>query len=125
MGIITRCCCGLDVHKKSVVACLRVVDAAGRLYKEVRTFGPMTADLLALAEGWTAAGCTQVALGSPGVYVRRITVRALALAERTGAEGDLWGKDSPRGESQRGQHHGVEAGRPSSRVWSGSARPVG
>src|SRR5438045_980719 len=54
MEILARCCCGLDVHKKTVVACLRVVDAAGRLHKEVRTFGTMTADLLALAEWLTA-----------------------------------------------------------------------
>ena len=37
-----------------MVACLRTVDAAGRVHKEVRTFGTMTADLLALAEWLTA-----------------------------------------------------------------------
>jgi transposase len=72
MEIIARCCCGPDVHKKSVVACLRVVDAAGRLHKEVRTFGTMTADLLALAEWLTAAECSQVAMESTGVYWRPV-----------------------------------------------------
>src|SRR5215831_2564834 len=33
MEILTSCCCGLDVHKKTVVACLRTVDAAGRVHK--------------------------------------------------------------------------------------------
>jgi transposase len=72
MEIVARCCCGLDVHKKSVVACLRAVDAAGRLHKEGRTFGTMTADLLALAEWLAAAGCTQVAMESTGVYWRPV-----------------------------------------------------
>jgi transposase len=72
MEIIARCCWGLDVHKKNVVACLRVVDAVGRLHKEVRTFGTMTADLLTLAEWLTAAECTQVAMESTGVYWRPV-----------------------------------------------------
>ncbi len=72
MEIVARCCCGLDVHKKLVVACLRELDAAGRLRKEVRTFGTMTADLLALAEWLAAAGCTQVAMESTGVYWRPV-----------------------------------------------------
>ena len=40
MQIVYERCCGLDVHKKTVVACLL---AAGT--KEVRTWGTMTADL--------------------------------------------------------------------------------
>ena len=41
-------CCGLDVHKKTVVACVRT---PGR--RETRTFGTMTRDVLALAD-WLA-----------------------------------------------------------------------
>jgi len=72
MEIVARCCCGLDVHKKLVVACLREVDAMGHLRKEVRTFGTMTADLLTLAEWLAAARCTQVAMESTGVYWRPV-----------------------------------------------------
>jgi transposase len=72
MEILTSCCCGLDVHKKTVVACLRQVDAAGRVHKEVRTFGTMTADLLALAEWLSAEECSQVAMESTGVYWRPV-----------------------------------------------------
>ena len=72
MEIITRCCCGLDVHKKTVVACLRKVDSAGRVHKEVRTFGTMTADLLVLAEWLSAEECSQVAMESTGVYWRPV-----------------------------------------------------
>lgn len=56
-------CCGLDVHKKSVVAC--VITPEGR---ETRTFGTMTADLLQLADRLLERGVTIVAMESTGVY---------------------------------------------------------
>ncbi len=56
-------CCGLDVHKKSVVAC--VISPEGR---ETRTFGTMTADLLQLADWLLAKGVTAVAMESTGVF---------------------------------------------------------
>jgi transposase len=68
MQIIHACCCGLDVHKKLIVACLMSFDQAGRRHKEVRTFTTMTGDILALADWLTAAGCTHVAMESTGVY---------------------------------------------------------
>ncbi len=63
-------CCGLDVHKKEVVACLlvSVPDRAGQPRKEVRRFGTMTADLERLATWLEQAGCTHVALESTGSY---------------------------------------------------------
>jgi transposase len=72
MEIITSCCCGLEVHKETVVACLRTVDAAGRVHKKGRTLGTMTADLLALAEWLTVEECSQVAMESTGVYWRPV-----------------------------------------------------
>ncbi len=68
MEVLHRCCCGLDVHKQTVVACLLRTGADGRRSKERRTFGTMTDDLLALADWLRAAGCTQVAMESTGVY---------------------------------------------------------
>jgi transposase len=68
MEVLHRCCCGLDVHKDTVVACLLQPEAEGRRHKEVRTFGTMTDDLLALADWLRAAGCTQAAMESTGVY---------------------------------------------------------
>jgi transposase len=62
------CCCGLDVHKKTVVACLISPGAGGAPHKQIRTFGTMTDDLLALADWLAAAGCVQVAMESTGVY---------------------------------------------------------
>ena len=61
-------CCGLDVHKRTVVACLLTPGEGGRPRKEIRSFGTMTEELLALADWLVAAGCTHVALESTGVY---------------------------------------------------------
>ena len=124
MEIVHSHCAGLDVHKKTVVACVLLTDPGPKSVKDLRTFRTTTADLLALADWLSAAGCTHVAMESTGVYVRRITARAISLAERTGSEGNPWVNDSPGGESQGGQQHVGAAERPRSRVWPGSARPV-
>jgi transposase len=72
MDIVVPRCAGLDVHKKTVVAGRRCLQDSGKLRKEVRTFGTMTADLLALSDWLAAAGVTQVAMESTGVYWRPI-----------------------------------------------------
>jgi transposase len=61
-------CCGLDVHKRTVVACAIVPGADGRARQEVRTFGTLTDELLALADWLLAEGVTHVAMESTGVY---------------------------------------------------------
>lgn len=61
-------CCGLDVHKRSVTACVIVPGQGARPVKEVRTFGTMTADLLALADWLTACGVSHAAMESTGSY---------------------------------------------------------
>jgi transposase len=68
MEMLLRRCAGLDVHKKSVVACSRRIGDDGRLEEEVSTFGTTTAELLALADWLAAAGVRQVAMESTGVY---------------------------------------------------------
>ncbi len=70
-------CCGLDVHKKTVVAC--VITPEGR---ETRTFGTMTVDLLALADWLIGKAVTHVAMESTGVYWKPIH----NLLEGTGLE---------------------------------------
>jgi transposase len=65
--VITRCA-GLDVHKATVVATVRVPGADGRRRIVTETFGTMTPDLIALREWLQAYGVTQVALESTGVY---------------------------------------------------------
>ena len=46
MDAIYPCVAGLDVHKQTVVACVRRWDGRGRVSKQVKTFGTMTRDLL-------------------------------------------------------------------------------
>jgi hypothetical protein len=58
---------GLDVHKKTVVACILTSLANGTATQEVRTFGTMTRDLEALRAWLRAALVEQVALESTGV----------------------------------------------------------
>lgn len=68
MDAIRECCCGLDVHQATVVACLLTGRAHEKPRKEVRTFRTVTEDLLALREWLQQAGCTHVAMESTGVY---------------------------------------------------------
>ena len=72
MDVVYARCCGLDVHKRGVVACLVTPGPNGAPAKEVRAFGAMTDDLLALSDWLTAAGCTHVAMESTGVYWKPI-----------------------------------------------------
>lgn len=72
MDVIYSCCCGLDVHKKTVAACLITSTEGPEPVKEIRTFRTMTADLLALADWLQEAGCTHVAMESTGVYWRPV-----------------------------------------------------
>jgi len=67
MELLHRRCCGLDVHKETVVACLRLV-VDGKVTTEVRTFQTTTADLLRLSEWLAANACTHVAMEATGVY---------------------------------------------------------
>jgi transposase len=67
MDILLPCCAGLDVHKKTVVACVRRVGPDG-VTTAVRTFATMTADLLELADWLAGAGVGHVAMESTGVY---------------------------------------------------------
>src|SRR2546425_8866542 len=69
---IYRVCCGLDVHKDTVVACLRSPGSNGQRHKEVRTYGTTTAALGDLAAWLTAAECSHVAMESTGVYWRPV-----------------------------------------------------
>jgi len=71
MDVVQACCAGLDVHKRTVVACVLQVQPDGGVVRQVRTFGTMTAELLALDDWLTTRGVEHVALESTGVYWRR------------------------------------------------------
>jgi transposase len=63
---------GLDVHKKTVVACVLITEISGETQRHIRTFSTMTAGLLALADGLESMSITVVALESTGVYWRPV-----------------------------------------------------
>ncbi len=66
--VVYERCCGLDIHKKSVVACLITPGPDGNPVKETRTFGTMTDDIVSLSEWLDEASCTHVAMESTGAY---------------------------------------------------------
>ena len=68
MEIVYARCAGADVHKKTVVVCVIMPDDQGGWCKETRTFGTMTADLVALSDWLQQCGCTHVAMESTGEY---------------------------------------------------------
>jgi len=68
MEVVFNRCCGLDVHKETVAACVWVRDEAAKVHKEIRTFGTMTQDLLLLHDWLMAHKVTHVAMESTGVY---------------------------------------------------------
>ena len=68
MEIVVERVAGLDVHKASVTACVRVPADAGERAEEVQTFRTTVPSLLALADWLEAHGVTQVAMEATGVY---------------------------------------------------------
>jgi transposase len=68
MDVIYERCCGIDVHKRSVMACVLTPGEGGRPVKEVRTFETLTDSLLALGDWLAQVGVTHVAMESTGVY---------------------------------------------------------
>ena len=67
MQVVRERCCGLDVHKKSVVACVLTPES-----QETRTFGTMTRQLVKLSEWLREHEVTHVAMESTGVYWKPI-----------------------------------------------------
>ena len=67
MEVLYPHCAGLDVHKESVVACVRHM-ANGKVKTEVKTFKTTTAELLSLSDWLSGQGCTHIAMEATGVY---------------------------------------------------------
>jgi transposase len=72
MQVIHARCAGLDVHKKTVVACVMITGADGAVDQHTQSFGTMTPDILALSDWLKGFGVTHVAMESTGVYWRPI-----------------------------------------------------
>jgi len=73
MEVLYPRCAGLDVHRDTVVACIRIqVEGTGRPTHELRTFGTTTDALLALADWLSVHEVTHVAMEATGVYWRPV-----------------------------------------------------
>jgi transposase len=70
--IVYRRCCGLDVHKETIAACVRWIDETGESGKESRVFGTTTRELENLAAWMEQHQVRQVAMESTGVYWRPV-----------------------------------------------------
>jgi len=89
MDVVHPRCCGLDIHKRLIVACVIVPGGAdGAPRKELRRFGTMTDDLHRLSAWLAEQGVTHVAMESTGSYWKPV-VRHEALFDREGMKGPL------------------------------------
>lgn len=68
MRVVYQQVAGLDVHKKTVVAAILVLQADGQWHEEMRRFGTMTAELLELSDWLMEQGVSHVAMESTGEY---------------------------------------------------------
>src|SRR5260370_29029594 len=107
MEIVHERCAGLDVHKKTVVACVVTPE-----HKEVRTFGTMTRELMGMADWFSSLAVTHVAMESTGVYWRG----GLHLP----AGGDL----APPGGKTRDMRAGARPRSPEREAAGGAERPA-
>src|ERR1022692_1658385 len=101
MDVLHPRCCGLDVHKSSISACI-LLREAGRVQKHQRRFGAMTQELQELAEWLRQFGVTQVAMESSGVYWK--PVWNILEGQFTGSLGECtahqecaWSQNRPEG----------------------------
>lgn len=72
MQVTNTHCAGLDVHKKTVVACALTPGLDGKWIRETRTFGTLTDEVLALGDWLGSLGVTHVAMESTGEYWKPI-----------------------------------------------------
>lgn len=72
MQVLYERCCGLDVHKNTVVGCVLLTQANGHTQKWIQTFATTTSGLLALSDWLTDLQVTHIALERSGIYWRPV-----------------------------------------------------
>ena len=72
MEVLYPRCAGLDVHKDTVVAAVRLIEGDGSIRREVETFATTTPGLLALSDWLERHGCPSVAMEATGIYWRPV-----------------------------------------------------
>src|SRR5207248_1562868 len=91
--VIYQRCCGIDVHKQMIVACLLTCTAQG-VQKEIQTFSTMLQDLYRLRDWLKAKQCQAVAMESTGVYTPPTMLPMVGgVVRRGGSQGGTESKD--------------------------------
>jgi len=72
LSVLHPVCCGLDVHKKTVSACIVSSDKKGEAQSEIREFKTFTDELFRLRDWLTENSCPVVAVESTGIYWRPV-----------------------------------------------------
>ncbi len=72
LQVLYERCAGLDVHQKTVVACLLLTQVDGQEHKAIRTFATTTAGLLSLADWLASEQVSHVSMESTGVLWRPV-----------------------------------------------------
>ncbi len=72
MEVIHPRCCGLDIGKKSVAACISIMGSKGKAHKEVRTYSTVTKEILGLADWLKENGIEHVGMEATGPYWKPI-----------------------------------------------------
>lgn len=72
IGIVHPICCGLDVHKESISACVVYPDESGVDQYDIEVFGTFTDDLMRLRSWLLDHECPVVAMESTGIYWRPV-----------------------------------------------------
>jgi transposase len=67
-------CCGLDIQKRRVVACVLASGTGSQVQKEIRTFGTMTDELQTLGDWLAEQGVSHVAMEATGVVRREVAI---------------------------------------------------
>jgi transposase len=70
--IVHPICCGPDVHKESISACVLYIDVNGVDRHEIKVFGTFTGDLMRLRAWLLDHDCPVVAMESTGIYWRPV-----------------------------------------------------
>ena len=68
LNVLHKSCCGIDVHKRKVVACVLKADEFGEYTDTIKTFSTMTEDLEKLRDWLREQNCEKVAMESTGIY---------------------------------------------------------
>jgi transposase len=72
MEVVYASCAGLDVHKKKILACVRVANQRGSVERQVKTFGTTTGELMVMSDWLRSHAVTHVAMESTGIFWRPI-----------------------------------------------------